>query len=355
MFDTRLHVRSLLLYVAGPSPPPFVSGHFPRNKFTTSPRPRANSATLWEEVTELKSILACAILAIASSPSPWASILYGGLGGHAIASGPVASANDGSLVLVSQTNASVTIVGHPDSVSRITGLVFDSAGDLFGSTLGGVPFPPPPAPSFSNLISINPSTGAQLSSVPITVGGVQISIADLALQPGSNVLYGVASPNGGTAPPTQLYRIDPATGHATAIGAPQGFFASIAFAPNGTLYESLADLDEATGEQLNPRIQVLNPATGAPIGAAVSASMFFGALAVRPEDAVLFGGTGDQSGIYRINPATGQATLIGSTGANFVGDLAFTPVPEPSQAFALMAGLLMLAGFYTRKVKDSPR
>jgi len=305
--------------------------------------------------SQLKSIIACTILAIVSPQSPWASVLYGGLGGHAISSGPVASANDGALVLVSQTNGSVTIVGHPDSVSRITGLAFDSAGDLFGSTLGAVPFPPPPAPSFSNLILINSSTGAQISSVPITVGGLQISIADLALQPGSNVLYGVASPNGGTAPPSQLYRIDPATGHATAVGAPQGFFASIAFAPNGTLYESLADLDQATGEQLNPRIQVLNPATGATIGSAVTASMFFGALAVRPEDAVLFGGTGDQSGIYRINPATGQATLVGTTGANFVGDLAFTPVPEPSQTLPLVAGVLLLAGYYTRKVKDSPR
>jgi hypothetical protein len=271
-----------------------------------------------------------------------ASILYGGLGGHAIASGPDASANDGALAIVDQTTGAVTIVGHPVGVSRITGLTFNNdTGELFGSTIGPVPFPPPPPPGFSDLIRLNPANGALLSDVAITAGGTNISIADVSMQPGTNILFGVSSPVGGTAPPGQLYTINVATGVATPVGAPQGFFDSIAFAPNGTLYESLADLG-AMGGEANPRLQILNPSTGVPIGTAVSTDFFFGALGIRPEDGAIFVGTGDQSGVYILNPTTGAPTLIGNTGPNFVGDFAFTPVPEPASIVLIAGGLLAL-------------
>ena len=106
------------------------------------------------------------------------SIMYAGLGGHSNGD----STNDGSLGITNQTTGVVTIVGHPAGVSRITGLVFDPAGNLFGTTAVAGGFPPPPGPtSTSNLIRINPLTGALISSVPVTAGGVGISIADLAI------------------------------------------------------------------------------------------------------------------------------------------------------------------------------
>jgi len=180
-----------------------------------------------------------------------AAILYGGLGGHQVNSGPLASANDGALAIVDQTNGSVTIVGHSAGVSRITGLTFDSSGNLFASTTGSAPFPRPPSgPLFSDLIQLNPANGALMASVPITSGGIQLSIADLAIQPGTGVLFGVSSPNGMLAP-GQLYTINRQTGVAVAVGAPQSFFDSIAFAPNGTLYEALADF--AGAGPINPR------------------------------------------------------------------------------------------------------
>ncbi|MBZ5581725.1 MAG: DUF4394 domain-containing protein [Acidobacteriia bacterium] len=216
-------------------------------------------------------------------------------------------------------------VEHPETV----GGTFDSLLKKYGAPLREV--------------IVDPATGALLSSVPITAAEDPISIADLAIQPGTNMLFGVAAPAGGTAPPSQLYTINESTGAATPIGAPQAFFASIAFAPNGVLYESLADLDHATGNTINMRLQTLNPSTGAPTGAAIPTDLFFGALGVRPEDSVLFGGTGDQSGIYTINPATGQAIQIGNTGLNFVGDLAFTPIPEPATAAGMAAALLLLS------------
>ncbi|HTS60971.1 MAG TPA: hypothetical protein VMH28_03045 [Candidatus Acidoferrales bacterium] len=294
-------------------------------------------------------------MAIAAAAMCWpgamtASVLYGGLGGHAVSSGPLASANDGALAIVDQATGNVTIVGHPAGVSRITGLAFDSFGDLFASTTGGAPFPPPPpGPLLSDLIQLNPGTGALISSVPITSGGVQLSIADLAIQPGANVLYGVSSPNGPSAP-GQLYTIDTRTGIATPVGAPQSFFDSIAFAPNGTLYETIADF--AMGP-VNPQIQVLNPATGARVGAPVPTGFFFGALAVRPEDGALFGGTGDESGVYVIDPTTGAATLTGNTGLNFVGDYAFSDVPEPGEAVAVSLSLLLLGCWRARRHRQA--
>jgi hypothetical protein len=80
-------------------------------------------------------VLALALLCLTPNPATAAQILYGGLGG--LNNG--ASTNDGALVTVSQTTGAVTIVGHPigtppDTITRISGLAFDSAGNLFGST-----------------------------------------------------------------------------------------------------------------------------------------------------------------------------------------------------------------------------
>src|SRR5690349_17056674 len=109
----------------------------------------------------MKGILAAAAAALFCSQTMIASTLYAGLGGHAVNSGPLASANDGALAIVSQADGSVAIVGHPTGVSRITGLAFDSAGDLFASTIGGAPFPPPPpGPQLSDVLQLNPATGA---------------------------------------------------------------------------------------------------------------------------------------------------------------------------------------------------
>src|SRR5437763_10790954 len=113
-------------------------------------------------------------------------IMYGGLGGHTNGD----SINDGSLAIVNQTTAAVAIVGHPAGVSRISGLAFDSTGALFGATQGPGGFPPPPGPvTASDLIRLNPATGALLSSVLIKdASGTAISIADLAVQPGTDTL-----------------------------------------------------------------------------------------------------------------------------------------------------------------------
>lgn len=257
-------------------------------------------------------------------------IMYGGNGGF----NNGLSINDGSLVIVDQLTAAVTLVGHPAGVSRLTGIAFDSTGALFGSTSSPGGFPPPPPPLVSTLIRIDPDTGALISTIgPITegVGGPQISIADLAVQPGTNILFGVRSPNDGLGGEGRLYTIDKTTGVATLVGDTQSFFASIAFAPNGTLYEAAADLGPM-GEIVNARLNRVSPVNGMVLSSVATADVF-GALGIRPTDGVIFGGTGSGSQIYTINPATGAQTLVGSTGLNFVGDLDFRPVNVTTGGF----------------------
>ncbi len=64
-------------------------------------------------------------------------VLYGGNGGHSNAS----SINDGSLVILDQVTAALTVVGHPTGIARLTGLAFDSSGALYASSSTREDFP----------------------------------------------------------------------------------------------------------------------------------------------------------------------------------------------------------------------
>lgn len=285
-----------------------------------------------------------ALLCLSPIAATAAEILYGGLGG--LNNGT--STNDGALVTVNQTNGAVTIVGHPigtppDTITRISGLAFDSAGNLFGSTLypaGG--FPPPSGPRSSNLITLNPSNGALLTSTPITAGGISLAIADLAIQPGTNTLFGITNPDGAGVGPGNLYTINTSTGVGTLIGNTGFFFDSIAFAPNGTLYLAAEQLGMMGPDPTTNQLDTINPAT-AMVLTSVSTTDFFGALGIR-SDGTIFGGNGDQADLFTINPTTGAETLIGDTGTSFIGDLAFS-TPETGTTLNLMAiGLAGLVG-----------
>jgi hypothetical protein len=272
------------------------------------------------------------------------SILFGGIGGHNISTGPNASANDGALVIVDQNTAAITIIGHPTGVARISGLAFDATGALFATTEPPGGFPPPPGPTGpSSLLSLDPATGAVITSVLVTANGSAINIADLAVQPGTGSLFGVRGPNDGGGGAGNLYTIDRATGVATLVGNTGHFFDTIAFAPDGTLY--LASADRGMGPT-NSHLSVIDPTNAATIRS-VATDDFLGALAVR-SDGVIFGGNGDDGELFTINPLTGAETLVGSTGLSFVGDLAFA-VPEPGTLVLFGSGLAGLAAYRRRR------
>lgn len=247
--------------------------------------------------------------AVAASPGVMGTILYGGVGGDTSSN----SANIGALVILDQNNAAITLVGTPVPGTRISGVAFDATGALFGSTIGiGTP------PLTSTLIRIDPNTGALISVVgPITdgPGGLPIGVADLAVQPGTDLLFGVRAPTDLHGGAGKLYIIDKTTGVATLVGATPNRRDSIAFTPNGTLYE----VGFVTGP---PTLYTLNPATGAAL-TSVALAEFYGALAGRPTDSVLFAGNGDVGQIFNLDPATGVETLLGDTTPTFVGGLAF--------------------------------
>jgi PEP-CTERM motif len=267
-----------------------------------------------------------------------APILFGGLGGHSNGD----STNDGSLATVDPTTGAVSIIGHPAGVARISGLAFDPFGSLFATTQPGGGFPPPPGPiGASQLLQLNPANGSILVSVPIMLGTTAISIADLAVQPSTGILFGIRGPNDQLGGQGGLYTINKTTGAATLVGDTGHFFGSIAFAPNGTLYMSSADLDFVTGNLINISLRTLNPANAAAL-TTVPTIDFFGALGIQPTDGVIFGGNGDFSQLFKINAVTGAESLIGNTGRNFVGDLAFQPVPEPTTSALIGLGLVAL-------------
>jgi hypothetical protein len=253
-------------------------------------------------------------------------IMYGGNGGHTNGD----SVNDGWLVTIDQTTGGVTPIANPANVSRITGIAFDMTGRLFVTTQGPGGFPPPPGPTTSStLLELNPVTGAIINTIGLVrdTTGTPISIADLAAQPRTGVLYGIRGPQDQLGGQGKLYTINKSTGVATLVGSTGDFFGSIAFAPNGALYMSAADLD-SMGNFINIGLKRLNPANAAVLSF-VPTNDFFGALGIRPTDGVIFGGTGDSHQIFTVNPITGAETLIGDTGRNFVGDIDFAaPIYE---------------------------
>jgi len=257
-------------------------------------------------VVAVLALLAPAAIADQHGQHDSGSTLYGGTGGHG-------APQDGSIIIIDQTTAAVTFVGKPAGVARISGLAFDEDDKLWGSTTSaGAP------PITSNLIKVDPDDGHLIASHPITdgPGGPVIAISDLAVQPDTEDLFGVRPPVDRQGGAGKLYKIHKKTGVATFICNGPSRVASIAFAPDGTLYES------GVSPNPNPILYRLDPANCAIISA-VATPHFYASLAVRPTDGVLWGGTGDDGNIFTIDPTTGADTLIGNTTPYLVGDLAF--------------------------------
>ena len=144
--------------------------------------------------------------------------------------------------------------------------------------------------------------------MPIVAGATRLSIADLAVHPTTGILYGTGGADKASGA-GRLYTINTTNGAATFIGDTGKFLASIAFAPDGTLY--MASADVLNEEPFAPLLLTLDP-TSAAILTRVATPDFYHSLAVRPTDGVIFGGTADQQGVYTINPATGVGTLVGT-------------------------------------------
>jgi hypothetical protein len=182
------------------------------------------------------------------------------------------------------------------------------------------------------LYRINPATGAAT-----LVGAFAPQIASLAFDVNSGKLYGTSRSD------TQLYQVDPATAATTLVG-PVGFedVLGLGFDLNGQLFGT------ATGVQELVRINTTTGAATA-VGPTIAALVD---LAARPEDGVMFVVSSQTDSIYRMDTSTGQTTLVGpyDQGLQFMNGLAFSPaVPEPASLAVLVPAAATMTAFARRR------
>ena len=215
------------------------------------------------------------------------------------------------------------------------------------------------------LQQVNPTNAATLTST--NLGITNTEEGDLTFRKdGTGFLMSNVDPSGTFTSTATLYSFDRTIPSSTVVTTTTDpLMDGLAFSPGGTLF----GLDQAVapfgGPLVQPALYTIDPTTGVAtlVGSTgVSGSFGLGGLAFR-SDGALFGtftsfGASD-SNLYRIDPSTGAATFVGSTGFGQLDGLAFldtttTAVPEPSTNLLLGTALLFLVA-WTRGRKAPKR
>ena len=228
-----------------------------------------------------------------------------------------------TLITLDPTTGVTTPVG-PTGLSNISGLAWHKPTQtLYGVTAGGAP---------SNLVKININTGAAA-----IIANTGVILGSLEFGPDGR-LYG----GGGQANANELYDIDRMTGVATLIGN-TGLGASaitgLALVEDRRDFYAVNNLSTSFGAPADEliRFQFDDPANLTVIGPIFDTGgtplTGLGGLDFNQDGSVLyasdaFGAT--PGAIYRVNPATAQATLLGvaPTGGLAIADLAWNPMRQ---------------------------
>lgn len=230
----------------------------------------------------------------------------------AVTGGPAVGSQDaGSVLLVDPSDGSMTLLGTPIMGEGLTGVAADSQGRFFACTAG---FTAPP-----QLLEIDPVSGTLVQSIgDLLFGQVAIQLHDLAMQPGTDILYGaVASfsddgPDQGGLAQNTLVIVDTATGALTPVGDPSfpnPGFAAIAFTSDGSLWALQFTHNELV--QLDPTHANILSSTTTSIGAIGLGSLPGDQLLVSECCSMAIG-----NDIYELNPVTATAAFLGSAGAD---------------------------------------
>ena len=217
-----------------------------------------------------------------------------------VAGGSNGGGNPGTFQTLDTASFAGTIVSTP-SATAFTGFTKGLDGTLWAAEQISGGF------SGHNLLSLDETTGAVLSSIPMTGGGGRIS--DLATQPGTGTIYATGSGTFG-----DIYTLDTGTGALTFLGNSGVVTGGLAFDAGGTLYA--ISVQVAT-----PLMATVDPATGL-----ATSTFAFGpdagmhSASFRPSDGALIASQGAFGGsaICEIDPTTGATTNFGTTGTGAV-------------------------------------
>ena len=187
---------------------------------------------------------------------------------------------------------------------------------------------------------VNPSTGATISSVAITLAGRGVSSGNgLATHPVTGELFALLTLDGQTA--RQLVIINPNTGVATNVGNTGDQFAGLAFNSSGTLYAVIGDKRNSAGGGLPAEtLFTLNTSNAAPAQVLVLGRGNDGeAIGFNPNDGLIYHASGNDTGGNGCTPINPSVCLEIFESIN-PNTLAVTNVP--------------LSGDYTPRTENYP-
>ena len=236
------------------------------------------------------------------------------------------SSDPGNLVSVNTLTGEITLISAVTD-SGISGIGILSDRRTFVCTIAG-------GFTTSTLIELDPDTGVPIAYIgQITASGTPISIGDLAVQPTTEVLYGIRSNADQQQGGGEIYTIDVSTGVTTFIGATaDSVSGGLGFSPDGTLWRTTTI--DTTGVFENS-LHKISPIDASTLEVTMTGlGRFYDGLEVRPSDDLLFCTRGNVLSvprIYVLDPV-GQTESILLPGPVYrLSDLAFDPGLVPTR------------------------
>jgi outer membrane protein assembly factor BamB len=267
--------------------------------------------------------------------------LFGAIGGTAYADILYGITFSNQLISINTTTGTGTLVGNLDTSMSAYGLA-SSDGNLYAFDQVA-----------ERIQQIDPATGHTLATFNIGVSNL-VGEGDLAFRSdGTGFIETAGGPSG-----SGLLTFNLGAGTSSFLGA-STIMDGLDFNSSNTLYGMSQGITDS-----GSKLYTVNQSTGALtlVGALNTPSAngeILGGLTFG-SDGTLYGELSDDSStstLVKINPTTGQATVIGNIGFTNVSGISFvnsstTPVPEPSSVLLSGTCILGAIGLVRRRVRS---